>query len=105
MISKKLTSQALTHQILVAHSIARLLRTPTPRTTLGFIHVILLFIIGTANPTECGMSQTFLQPDSNAKGKSTSVWADREGSALLFIESLNVNTDGTPKSYSVEDFW
>jgi hypothetical protein len=54
---------------------------------------------------ECGMSQAFMQPDGNAPKGATAVWSDAKGTALLFIESLNVNTDGTRRSYSVDDFW
>jgi Fungal chitosanase of glycosyl hydrolase group 75 len=50
------------------------------------------------------MTRAFMQPDGNAPTKMTSVWSDADGSALLFIESLNVNTDGTRRSYSIEDF-
>ena len=51
------------------------------------------------------MSRAFLQPDGNAPGGTTAVWSDADGTALLFVESLNVNTDGTRRSYSVGDFW
>ena len=54
---------------------------------------------------ECGLSEAFRQPDANASGGYTSVWADAQGSALFFVEKLNANTDGTKRSYSVEDFW
>jgi len=54
---------------------------------------------------ECGMARVFMQPDGNAKTGTTAVWSDANGTALLFVESLNVNTDGTRRSYSVDDFW
>jgi hypothetical protein len=54
---------------------------------------------------ECGMSEAFKQRDGNAKDGRTSVWADKDQASLLFVESLNVNTDGTRRSYSVDDFW
>ena len=54
---------------------------------------------------ECKMSRAFLQKDRDARGGTTSVWADQTNSALLFAEALNVNTDGTRRSYSVSDFW
>jgi len=47
----------------------------------------------------------FMQPDHKAPQGTTAVWSDAENSALFFIESLNVNTDGTRRSYSIEDFW
>jgi hypothetical protein len=54
---------------------------------------------------ECGMSRAFMQQDGNAPTGATAVWSDPKGTALLFIESLNVKTDGTRRSYSVDDFW
>jgi hypothetical protein len=54
---------------------------------------------------DCGMSPAFQQKDGNAKGGVTEVWADPAAKSLLFIERLNVNTDGTSRSYSVDDFW
>jgi hypothetical protein len=33
------------------------------------------------------------------------VWSDSLNKSLLFIERLNVNTDGTRRSYNVDDFW
>ncbi|ALN61710.1 hypothetical protein GLA29479_826 [Lysobacter antibioticus] len=65
----------------------------------------LLLVAGPARTAECGMSRSFVQPDGNARGGQTAVWSDPEGSALLFVEGLNVNTDGTRRSYSVDDFW
>lgn len=58
-----------------------------------------------AHAQECGMLKAFQQPDGNAKGGFTSVLADKDMGSLFFIESLNVNTDGTRRSYSVDDFW
>ncbi|MCA1568258.1 MAG: hypothetical protein LC803_21960 [Acidobacteria bacterium] len=51
------------------------------------------------------MTRAFMQPDRNARGGATAVWSDAGDSTLFFIESLNVNTDGTRRSYSVGDFW
>lgn len=50
------------------------------------------------------MAQAFKQPDGNAKTGFTPVWSDHDAKALFFIEALNVNTDGTRRSYSVDDF-
>ena len=58
-----------------------------------------------AHAQECAMSLAFQQRDGNAVGGSTAVWADKDTASLFFMESLNVNTDGTRRSYSVEDFW
>jgi len=54
---------------------------------------------------ECKLSQAFLQSDADAPGGTTRVWADQTNSSLFFAEALNVNTDGTRRSYSVTDFW
>ena len=53
---------------------------------------------------KCEMKPAFQQADKNAVGKLTAVWTDVAGN-LMFIEKLNVNTDGTRRSYAVDDFW
>lgn len=53
---------------------------------------------------ECGMSLAFRQPDERGT-VARAVWQDAAGSALLFGDALKVNTDGTRRSYSVDDFW
>jgi hypothetical protein len=56
----------------------------------------------------CAMQPAFRQKDGNAPGGFTSVWAEGSAAApgaLMFVEKLNVNTDGTRRSYSVRDFW
>ena len=55
-------------------------------------------------PPACDMAFSFFQTDKDAKGGRTAVWADAAGN-LMFIEKLNVNTDGTRRSYAVGDFW
>ncbi len=65
--------------------------------------VIMALAVAPALGQECQMTRAFMQPDS---GGPKAVWSGTAGgSALFFIESLNVNTDGTRRSYSVEDFW
>lgn len=73
--------------------------------SIALAKVVVLLSIGSAHGAECNMSQAFMQPDGNTKSGATSVWSSQDASALFFIESLNVNTDGTRRSYSVEDFW
>jgi hypothetical protein len=51
------------------------------------------------------MKPAFQQTDADAAGGKTAVWSDASGSALLFVERLNINTDGTRRSYKVDDFW
>jgi hypothetical protein len=53
----------------------------------------------------CNMKLAFEQPDDDGPGRRTAVWSDASGSALLFVEALQINTDGTRRSYKVEDFW
>ena len=53
---------------------------------------------------QCDMAPAFAQPDRGGRS-SISVWQDTNHSALLFADSMNVNTDGTRRSYSVSDFW
>ncbi|HEX8144147.1 MAG TPA: hypothetical protein VF553_16215 [Pyrinomonadaceae bacterium] len=67
--------------------------------------VIMALCVVNGLSQECRMSRAFMQPDGNAPGGATAVWSDAGGSSLFFVESLNVNTDGTRRSYSVEDFW
>lgn len=57
-----------------------------------------------SSAVECGLSNAFSQTDVDAPGGKTSVWA-ATGGPLFFEERLNVNTDGTRRSYSVGDFW
>ncbi|QYF92270.1 hypothetical protein KY495_16090 [Massilia sp. PAMC28688] len=66
---------------------------------------LLAAVCSSAIAVECAMSEAFKQPDSNARKQLTSVWQDSDASSLLFVESLNVNTDGTRRSYKVDDFW
>jgi len=73
----------------------------------GGLMIVLLFLVGLppVQATECGMSPAFRQADANTATGFTDVWSDPAGSTLLFIEKLNINTDGTRRSYSVSDFW
>lgn len=52
---------------------------------------------------QCNMSYRFTRPDDNG-ATSIRVWTDPD-KAALFGGSLHVNTDGTKRSYKVEDFW
>lgn len=54
--------------------------------------------------TQCAMSHAFDQPDVDAPGGKTSVWKDEQGN-LMFVQPLQINTDGTRRSYNVDDFW
>lgn len=57
-----------------------------------------------AQPVQCRMNHAFEQNNENVKSGKTPVWADTEGN-LMFVLGLQVNTDGTKRSYSVSDFW
>jgi hypothetical protein len=63
---------------------------------LSLLHVV--------SAADCGMSLAFRQPDEGGK-TMVPVWQDDARTALLFAEALKVNTDGTKRSYSVDDFW
>lgn len=66
---------------------------------------IAALTVSSAFGQNCRLRRAFDQPNRNAPARSTPVWSDAESSALFFAESLNVNTDGTRRSYSVDDFW
>jgi hypothetical protein len=53
------------------------------------------------------MSRAFMQPDINSPSGTgrMAVWADTSAESLFFIESPEVNTGGTRRSYSVVNFW
>lgn len=53
---------------------------------------------------DCDMKLAFKQLDNEGKSE-VSVWQDGKQKALLFSEGLHVNTDGTKRSYKVDDFW
>lgn len=64
---------------------------------------VCIAISGHALAIECRMTPAFSQSDDDGKS-SVSVWSE-PGTAVLFGGSLHVNTDGTKRSYRVEDFW
>ncbi|KPF79885.1 hypothetical protein IP88_01220 [alpha proteobacterium AAP81b] len=73
------------------------------RTTLL---AVLGLTIASAAPAQirCDAALAFSQVDRDAPGGRTPVFRTTSGrSALLFREKLNVNTDGTPRSYAVDD--
>ena len=53
----------------------------------------------------CEMKLAFWQRDKSVASGKTAVLESRGGTALFFQDRLNVNTDGTRRSYSVADFW
>jgi hypothetical protein len=66
--------------------------------------VIVCLPLQTLDAADCKMAPAFAQPDR--QGSTTvAVWQDSSTSALLFADGMNVNTDGTRRSYSVSDFW
>ena len=69
--------------------------------------ILIGLYVAQALGQECRMSRAFAQPDTNSLSGTgrTAVWADPSNSSLFFVESLEVNTDGTRRSYSVDDFW
>ncbi|HEV2553236.1 MAG TPA: glycoside hydrolase family 75 protein [Bosea sp. (in: a-proteobacteria)] len=69
---------------------------------LGVV-ALSIVISGYALAVECRMTPAFSQPDDKGK-TSVAVWAE-PNKAVLFGGSMHVNTDGTKRSYRVEDFW
>lgn len=53
----------------------------------------------------CDMTLAFWQRDKNVTSGKTAVLENKGSTALFFQDRLNVNTDGTKRSYSVSDFW
>lgn len=84
---------------------------PSHVTTVVAVSILGLTLssIAPAQPAACDMQLAFNQKDGNAPGGTTPVWAGtatgQAPAALMFIEKLNVNTDGTRRSYNVSDFW
>jgi hypothetical protein len=54
---------------------------------------------------ECTMSADFQQINQSVPSGKTSVWSSADKQSMLWVGALNVNTDGTRRSYSVDDFW
>jgi hypothetical protein len=54
---------------------------------------------------ECEMPQHASQVNWNVRAGSTTVWSDKENRFVFFKTGLHTNTDGTSRSYSVDDFW
>ena len=79
-----------------------MLRSATTAMLIG--SVLASFAAPAIAAVRCDMQHGFDQPDQAGK-RTLPVWKDGEGRALLFADSMNVNTDGTRRSYSVEDFW
>lgn len=57
-----------------------------------------------AQAESCDMALGFAQPDRGG-ARTIAVWQDAGKKALLFADTMNVNTDSTRRSYSVSDFW
>lgn len=53
----------------------------------------------------CALVPAFEQTNVNVPAGKTPVSKSADGRALLFTTGLHVNTDGTPRSYKVDDFW
>ncbi len=74
------------------------------------ILVSCLALVLAAEPAlaQCQMAFAFARPDDKGT-KTLAVWEDAtagaNGKALLFRDSLHVNTDGTRRSYNIDDFW
>ncbi len=73
----------------------------------AYTRATISFVIATScattaiSQTRCEMPLRFMQVDRDAPGNRTAVYGTND--ALFFREKLQVNTDGTPKSYAVDD--
>ena len=65
---------------------------------------LLSVTVSTAGEATCGMAFAFNQVDRDG-GSAVAVWKATTTPSLFFADAMNVNTDGTRRSYSVEDFW
>lgn len=72
-----------------------------------FIPVASLVIVPSVAgaQTGCALPVAFEQPNLNVPGGRTPVRKAHDGKVLLFTTGLHVNTDGTRRSYKVQDFW
>lgn len=65
----------------------------------------VLFCAGAAPPPmTCNMRLAFKQPDNQGRDQRP-VWHDAKDTTVLFADDLHVNTDGTKRSYKIDDFW
>ncbi|WP_158660409.1 glycoside hydrolase family 75 protein [Paraburkholderia terrae] len=62
-------------------------------------------MVGSVRGAECGMPQRASQVNLNVRAGTTPVWSDSESRFVFFQTGLHTNTDGTSRSYSVDDFW
>lgn len=70
----------------------------------AFAFALLTLAPLTHAQTQCAMSHAFDQTDVDAPGGKTPVWKDEQGN-LMFVQPLHINTDGTRRSYNIDDFW
>lgn len=54
---------------------------------------------------DCGLTQRTSQTNLNVRAGATPIWSDKDSSFVFFQTGLHTNTDGTSRSYSVDDFW
>ncbi|EJL37549.1 Fungal chitosanase [Caulobacter sp. AP07] len=67
--------------------------------------MLLLALAAAPEPApRCDMAPAFNHPDDDG-ARTTAVWRDAGKPSLLFADVLHVNTDGTKRSYRVDDFW
>jgi hypothetical protein len=71
--------------------------------SLGALLILSVFSTQ-AVAASCDMKLAFSQPDDGGRTK-VPVWESASPGTLFFGSSLHVNTDGTRRSYSVDDFW
>ncbi|MFM0125903.1 glycoside hydrolase family 75 protein [Paraburkholderia sp. RL18-101-BIB-B] len=67
--------------------------------------IALVTVTGLSNAAECGLEEEFEQTNIKVKAGITPIWAHPQRLSVFFESSLNTNTDGTRRSYSIDDFW
>jgi hypothetical protein len=67
--------------------------------------IALIYSSNSSAQVSCDMNLAFWQPDKSVRSGKTAVLEDQGSTALFFQDRLNVNTDGTRRSYKVSDFW
>ena len=77
-------------------------RSTLPTAALG---IALGFSPNVLAQVSCDMHIAFWQRDKSVASGKTAVLENEGSTALFFQDRLNVNTDGTRRSYSVSDFW
>ncbi|WP_165494114.1 glycoside hydrolase family 75 protein [Aquitalea sp. USM4] len=78
---------------------------PKPTVVIAVLGITVGYPIVACAQVSCDMRLAFWQKDKSIVSGKTAVLETQDATALFFQDRLNVNTDGTRRSYSVSDFW